>query len=137
LLSQEALPSPTVSQSRSRSSLFPLLVALFAISYTLLVLLVVEQNSTITNQRWLIKQLFADSSELSAMKAKAIQKRNSEPASQAQASPKAKAQTPSTQVPSEESAKTDESVKPRRAHPEHPPKPASDSVDARRALIAI
>jgi hypothetical protein len=100
-----------------------------------MVLLVVEQNSTITNQRWLIKQLFSDSSELTAMKAKAIQKRNSEPASQA--SPKAKAQTPSTQVPSEESARTEESVKPRRVHPGHPPKPASDVSDARRALITI
>jgi hypothetical protein len=131
------LPSPTVSQLKSRSSLLPLLVVLFVISYTLMVLLVVEQNSTITNQRWLIKQLFSDSSELSAMKAKAIQKRNSEPASQGQATPKAKAQTPSTQVPSEESARTEESVKPRRVHPGHPPKPASDVSDARRALITI
>jgi hypothetical protein len=97
----------------------------------------VEQNSTITNQRWLIRQLFSDSSELSAMKAKAIQKRDSEPASQAQASPKTRSQTPSTQVPSEESAKSQDSLKPRRAHPQHPPKPASDAADARRALIAI
>lgn len=137
LLSQEAISSPTVSRSKSRASLLPLLVALFIISYSLMVLLVVEQNSTITNQRWLIKQLFADSSELSAMKAKAIQKRNSEPEAQSQASPKTKAQAPSAQVPAQESARTQESSKPRRTHPEHPPKPASDAADVRRALVAI
>jgi hypothetical protein len=102
-----------------------------------MVLLVVEQNSTITNQRWLIKQLFADSSELSAMKAKAIQKRNSEPASTAQSAPKAKSQSPSAQVPSEESAKVDDGVKPKRSRPARPPRPASDVTDVRRALVAI
>jgi hypothetical protein len=139
LLSQEALPNPTVSQNKSQTSLLPLLVVLFVISYTLMVLLAIEQNSTITSQRWLIKQLLVDSTELSAMKGKAIQKHNAEAQAEAQAQQRSKnqSQTPSTQAPTQESARTENREKVRSGHPQHPPKPASDAADVRRALIAI
>jgi cytoskeletal protein RodZ len=135
LLSQEALPNPAVCQNKSKSSLLPLLIVLFVVSYGLMVMLVIEQSNTITNQRWLIRQLFADSSELSSMKAKSIQKQNAE--AQAQTRSKAQSQAPSIQAQSEERASNEKAEKPRRVHPQHPPKPAADTMDARRALIAI
>jgi hypothetical protein len=139
LLSQEALLNPTVSQTKTRTTLLPLLVVLFVISYTLMVMLAIEQNSTITSQRWLIKQLLVDSTELSAMKGKAVQKHNAEVHTEAQAQERAKrpSQTPSAQAPAQESAKNDSRGKLRSEHPRHPPKPASDGADVRRALIAI
>ena len=113
-------------------------MVLFVISYTLMVVLVIEQNSTITSQSWLIKQLLVDSKELSAMKGKAIQKQHAD--AQVQAQPQARSknqsQTPSTQAPAQESARTEQG-KLRSVHPQHPPKPASDAADVRRALIAI
>jgi hypothetical protein len=111
-------------------------VVLFVISYTLMVMLVIEQNSTITNQRWLIRQLFADSSELTAMKGKANQKRQAEAQAQAQGHPKTEsAPAPSTQVPSQQSARTNSSEK--SMHRQLPPKPAADATDERRKLVAI
>ena len=53
--------------------MLPLLTALFLISYGLMTLLIVEQGSTIQSQRTLIQQLLGDSTELSALKGKAIQ----------------------------------------------------------------
>lgn len=108
------------------------------ISYGLMVMLVIEQSTTITNQRWLIRQLFADSSELSSMKAKAVQKQNAD--GQAQSRGKTQSQAPSIQAQSEERAGNGKRENPRRMQPqrhEHPAKPASDTMDARRALIAI
>jgi hypothetical protein len=139
LLSQEALLDPTVSQNKSKTSLLPVLVVLFVISYTLLVVLVIEQNSTITSQSWLIKQLLVDSTELSAMKGKAKQKQHVD--AQAQVEPQVRSknqyQTPGTQAPAQESARTNNGEKLRSVRPQHPPKPASDAADVRRALIAI
>jgi hypothetical protein len=43
-------------------------------------MLIVEQGNTIESQRLLIKQLFSDSAQLSAMKGREAQKRNSEKA---------------------------------------------------------
>jgi hypothetical protein len=139
LLSEEALLNPAVSQRKPRTSLLPLLVVLFVISYTLMVMLAIEQNSTITSQRWLIKQLLVDSTELSAMKGKAIQKHNADVQAEAQAQDRSKhqTQTPSTQAPTQESARTDNREKVRSGHPQHPPKPAADAADVRRALLAI
>ena len=46
----------------------PLLTILFCISYGLMTMLIVEQGSTIESQRNLIRELFRDSSELTATK---------------------------------------------------------------------
>ena len=51
----------------------PLLTVLFLISYGLMTMLIVEQGRTIESQRALIRELFRDSTELSAVKMKAVQ----------------------------------------------------------------
>jgi hypothetical protein len=135
----------------------PLLTVLFLISYSLMTMLIVEQGETIESQRALIRELFHDSTELSAVKIKTQQ-------DHAQA-PSAKTQTPVTQIPSsqQQSTKTPLTQTPStqsqssqapssQAGPQHrtkneaakqkrqfrmPSKPASDLVDDVRTLITI
>ena len=57
---------------RKKLGWLPLLTALFCVSYGLMTMLIVEQGSTIESQRALIRELFRDSSELSATKMKAL-----------------------------------------------------------------
>lgn len=96
-------------------------------------MLVIEQGNIISSQRWLIRQLLSDSTELSAMKGKAAQQHNAEARTQAEAKPKTKthSQIPSIQVPQERQSSRIQKM------PPHPPKPASDSADVRRTLISI
>lgn len=113
---------------KPKQTMLPLLIALFLISYGLLTLLVVEQGRTIDNQRSLIRQLFTDSSELSAMKHNAVQKHNAEAQAQAQAKAHSQANT----------AKSDHNTgKLRRPAPPKPPRDTSDTADERRALVSI
>src|ERR1700745_3150715 len=58
---------------RKKLTWLPLLTALFCLSYALMTMLIVEQGSTIESQRALIRELFRDSTELSAVKMKAAQ----------------------------------------------------------------
>ena len=104
--------------------MLPLLTVLFLISYGLMLLLAIEQNRTITSQRWLITELMSDSKELTSLKGKLLkEKRNAEK------HPGSRTQAPSTQaVPGQDT---------RRSAPEHPPRLASDAPDARRALHLI
>jgi hypothetical protein len=132
--------------AKPKRSLLPILIVLFLISYVLLSTLVVEQSRTIDSQRSLIRQLFGDSSELSAMKGKIAQAQR--PATPAQ-SPKAQAQakTPSTQEKPQESPsqgtprtqpRNEQSAgKARKAFPQRPPKAAADEPDERRTLLVI
>jgi hypothetical protein len=123
----------------------PLLTILFCISYGLMTMLIVEQGSTIESQRNLIRELFRDSSELTATKMKALKDKRA-----AASSTKAQNQTPSTQDPStqDHSNQTPSS----QAVPQHgkqnpaqkakpqfqmPSRPAADLADDRRALITI
>jgi len=85
---------------KPKTSLLPVLIVLFLISYGLMALLVVEQGRTIDSQRNLIRSLFDDSTQLTQMKGKAIQKQHAEAQAQAQAKAHSQAQTPSTQIPS-------------------------------------
>src|SRR5207249_4915974 len=87
-----AMPRAVVA--KPKHSMLPILIVLFLISYGLLAKLVVEQGRTIDSQRSLIRQLFGDSSQLSAMNGKSAQAQHA--AGQVQ-NPKAKsqAQTPS------------------------------------------
>jgi hypothetical protein len=108
-------------------------------------MLIVEQGSTIESQRNLIRELFRDSSELTATKMKALKDKRA-----AASSTKAQNQTPSTQDPStqDHSNQTPSS----QAVPQHgkqnpaqkakpqfqmPSRPAADLADDRRALITI
>ena len=60
----QALPAP---KPKRKHSLLPILITLFLVSYGLMCLLAVEQDRTIAAQRYLIRSLLGDSSELSAM----------------------------------------------------------------------
>lgn len=82
----------------------PLLTVLFLISYGLMTMLIVEQGATIESQRALIKELFRDSTELSAAKLQA-QRDRALAGAQTVDSPSAtmraqNPQTPSSQTPS-------------------------------------
>jgi cytoskeletal protein RodZ len=141
----------------------PLLVVLFLISYGLMTMLIVEQGQTIESQRALIRELFVDSKELSAVKSQQL---TQSPAAktQAPASPASSSQTPSTRLqsshdPSNEtpSTETPSTQAPNKAPSSQagsqnhapnatatqkpqlrmPSKPASDLVDDVRTLITI
>jgi len=140
----------------------PLLTVLFLISYGLMTMLIVEQGQTIESQRALIRELFRDSTELSAVKMKAAQdSAQSSPAkTEGRETQNPSSQNPSTQIPSTQtpsthipSAQAQSSQAPSsQAGPQHraqnqsskqkpdfkmPSKPAADLVDDVRTLITI
>jgi hypothetical protein len=131
----------------------PLLTVLFILSYGLMTMLIVEQGSTIQSQRALIRDLFRDSTELSAVKGKAVQEKNAADAKRrahAQApsakndSPSNQAvtnQAPSNQTSSNQSASNQSAAAQHRAGKKPqlavPSRPAADLADDRRALITI
>ena len=94
----------------------PLLTVLFLISYGLMTMLIVEQGRTIESQRTLIRELFRDSTELSAVKRAQPEKNvaaqphaqnppattgpDVQPSNQAPAKHAPSTQTPLTQAPS-------------------------------------
>jgi len=115
--------------------MLPVLVVLFLISYGLLAKLVMEQGRTIDSQRSLIRQLFGDSSQLSAMNGKSAQAQHA--AGQAH-NPKAKPQGSPSQVTPRNQARNEQSAgKSRKAFPRRPPKAAADEADERRTLVVI
>jgi hypothetical protein len=133
---------------RKKRGWLPLLTVLFCLSYGLMTMLIVEQGATIESQRALIRELFRDSSELSATKMKAQQEKNA--AAQHSQGPAAKTQSPSTQIPSTQAPSTQaqNQAPSSQAAPQHPAakmkpqvqmpsRPASDLADERRALITI
>jgi hypothetical protein len=128
-----------------QSSMLPLLTVLFLISYGLMAMLVVEQGRTIDSQRYLIKQLFTDSSELTSMKGTLLQKQRAQAKAQAEANarsqaqaPSSQAQAPSSQVAPRDNAKSSRNPgKFRRPAPLKPPRNTSDVADERRALFSI
>jgi hypothetical protein len=122
---------------KPKHTLLPLLTVLFLISYSLLTMLVVEQGRTIESQRFLIRQLFTDSGELTALKGNAVQKNNAEAQAQAEAKAHSQAQAPSSPVTPGGNAKSDHSGKLRRPLPQKPPQATSDTADERRALVSI
>jgi uncharacterized membrane protein len=141
-----AIPKP-------KRSMLPVLTVLFLLSYGLMALLVVEQGRTIDSQRNLIRQLFSDSTELSAMKGSAILKHNAEAKARAEASAHSQAQIPSAQAPSAKAPSTQapstqgtsrdnansdrKAGKPRRPNQLRPPKFTSEEADERRAVSSI
>jgi hypothetical protein len=129
----------------------PLLTVLFLISYGLMTMLIVEQGQTIESQRALIRELFRDSRELSAVK-KAQQESIPSPSAKTQApvTQNRFSQNPSTQNPSTQAPVTQAPSS--QAGPQHgaqnraakqkpqvrlPSKPASDLVDDVRTLVTI
>ena len=125
----------TPAPQPKKRSLLPTLTFLFVISYSLFLMLVIEQGNIITSQRWLIRQLLTDSTELTTLKGKLALQHNAEAQAQAQTSSKNKTQShiPSIQVPQEQK----QSSRVLKSMPQHPPKPASDVADVRRSLVSI
>jgi len=111
---------------KSKHALLPLLTVLFLISYGLMVMLIVEQGKTIDTQRYLIRSLFSDSSQLSALRNGAIQKHNE---AQAKAGTQAAPSVPHGRAKNKAS-----NVRPL---PQRPPKDTSDTADERRSVITI
>jgi len=146
----QALPVP---KPKRKHSLLPVLIVLFLVSYGLMCLLAVEQDRTIAAQRYLIRSLLGDSSELSNLKGKFIQKQYAEAQAQAKAGSRSQAQTPSTQVPSTQAPMTQAPItqdkpggnaqsshnagKARKTVPPKPPLGISDIVDGRRIVETI
>jgi hypothetical protein len=76
------------------------LTVLFLISYGLMTMLIVEQGATIESQRALIRELFRDSTELSATRMKAQQEKNVADTQRHVQAPSAKTQAPAAHNPS-------------------------------------
>ena len=126
----------------------PLLIVLFLISYGLMTMLIIEQGRTIESQRALIRDLFHDSTELSAVKLKAQEQRaqaqtqvTQNPSSQTSL-PATSSQTPSVQVPAKQapSSQAQARTQTQAAKPkpfQMPSRPASDINDRGRTLITI
>ena len=137
-------------EPKKKRGWLPLLTVLFLFSYGLMTMLIMEQGVTIESQRYLIRELFRDSSELSGIKMKAQVAANAAAMAKAQGA-KNQAQTnhtPSTQTPSTQapSIQTPSS----QAAPQHgaqnqsarkpfqmPSRPPMDLGDDRRALHTI
>jgi hypothetical protein len=128
---------------RKKHGWLPILTVLFLISYGLMTMLIVEQGQTIESQRALIKELFRDSTELSAARMKAHE---SAPAAQTQASvpQNPSLQHPSAQAPAKQAPSTQADSQVRPQHPtaktksfRMPSRPASDLENIARTLITI
>jgi len=126
----------------------PLLTVLFCISYGLMTMLIVEQGTTIESQRYLIRELLRDSTELSATKLKAQRDRMAAQRGQSSTPHSQGPQNPSSQKPSTQAQQQAPSSQaaPRRSHSQTekekqqfqaPSRPATDQADDARALIKI
>ena len=89
-----AIPQAPPAPPKRKHTLLPVLIVLFLISYGLMCTLAVEQDRTIASQRWLIRSLLSDSSELSSIKGKMVQKKYADAQAQAKAGSRSQAQTP-------------------------------------------
>jgi hypothetical protein len=136
----QALPE---TKPKRKHSLLPVLIVLFLISYGLMSLLVVEQDRTIASQRSLITSLLSDSTELSSLKGKIIQKQHAQAQAQAEAETGSQGQTPSIQVPRTQDPpgsnvqRNRNAGKMPKAIPPKPPLGVADIVDGRRIVRAI
>ena len=141
----------------------PLLTVLFLISYGLMTMLIVEQGRTIESQRALIRELFRDSTELSAVKQKAAQDSaqatsaktqvpvtqnpsSQYPSTQIPQTQAPSTQYPSTQAPTSQAPSSQAGPQQQRTQTQSgkqkpdfkmPSKPAADLVDDVRTLITI
>jgi len=129
---------------RRKIGWLPILTILFLISYGLMTILIIEQGHTIESQRALIRELFRDSTELSASKMKAQQEEHGQvlaqnPSSQNPSTQAPAIRTPRKQAPSSQAGPQPHAQNQVKAKPQFqiPSKPAADLADHRRALITI
>jgi hypothetical protein len=135
LFGNTAIPPATTAASHKHGWM-PLLTVLFLISYGLMTMLIVEQGTTIENQRTLIRDLFRDSAELSALKGKTTQHsgQTRSPKSQDPGVQPPSGKNPSSQAVPQHRAQTRGNAN---QHIQAPSRPASDLQDERRSLITI
>lgn len=123
--------------ARKKHGWLPLLTVLFLISYGLMTMLIVEQGQTIESQRALIRELFRDSKELSAVKLNAQRQKTAMPHQAVPLNPSTQApsvkQAPSSQAGTQ--SRQQEKAAPKPFH--SPAKPVTDVGDSSRALITI
>jgi len=111
------VPAIIAPSAPKKRGWLPLLTVLFLISYGLMTMLIVEQGATIESQRALIRELFRDSRELSAVKKaqqektvadtqRAVQTPSPKPQASVTQNPPSQTQTPSTQYPSTQAPTT-------------------------------
>ncbi len=128
-----------VAPAPKKRTLLPLLTVLFLISYALMTMLIIEQGATIENQRAVLRDLFRDSVELSAIKSQAIQQRGH--AFRSPNAPSPYAQAPSTQAPSMQGSNPSSQAGPQQHQQklEKPSiqRPASDINNVMRAVKTI
>jgi hypothetical protein len=128
---------------KKKRTLLPLLTVVFLLSYGLMTMLIVEQGSVIQSQGNLIKILSRDSMELWGMRGKAQADQQAARRKLQGDAPAPSVQTPSNQAPSTQTPSTQAAPQHSQSHlgrsakPQHPPVPASDLVDQRRALRSI
>lgn len=148
-----AIPQAPPAPPKRKHTLLPVLIVLFLISYGLMCTLAVEQDRTIASQRWLIRSLLSDSSELSSIKGKMVQKKYADAQAQAKAGSRSQAQTPLSQAPMTQAPMTQVPMtqdkagataqsshnagKTRKTMPPKPPLGISDIVDGRRIVKTI
>jgi hypothetical protein len=158
VVSISSVPAIDAPAAQKKQSWLLLLTVLFLISYGLMTMLIVEQGKTIESQRSLIRQLFRDSQELSAVRKAQQESAQPEVSTQTPAtdnrSQNRSSQAPSTQYPSTQaptrhapSAQAGAQSAPQRGSQKEaskqkpqvrmPSKQASDLVDDVRSLIAI
>jgi len=124
--------------TKPKYTLVPLLTVLFLISYGLMTLLIVEQGRTIDSQRYLIRQLFSDSTQLTALQGKAIQKQHAADQDHDEDEAHDQRLFLSSEETTRDNAKSDRKARKfRRPAPQKPPTDASDTADERRTLISI
>ena len=141
----KAVPVAPTTPTKKRGWL-PLLMILFLISYALMTMLIVEQGRTIESQRVLIRDLFRDSTELSAVRTRLLEEhaQGQDPSSQTPSTQAPSAQAPPIQAPIKKApssqAETQQhpqiQVKPNSQF-QMPSRPAMDLQDNRRALKTI
>lgn len=144
--------APVVPTATKKHTWLPVLTVLFLISYAIMTLLIVEQGQTIESQRALIRELFQDSTELSATKIRDQRAAQASHLAQNPSSQTPAVQTPSTQAPLTHAPSTQAQTKEApsaQVEPQHraqnqvkpkyqvPSKPASDLADKARTLITI
>ena len=121
----------------------PILTVLFLISYGLMTMLIVEQGQTIESQRALIRELFRDSTELSAVKLKShAQQAQKADGPSAQAREKQAPSAPSTQAQAQQAPSSQVGGQARREAARQkqfrmPSKPSSDIAEPGRSLLTI
>ena len=106
VVSISSAPEIDAPAAHKKQSWLPLLTVLFLISYGLMTMLIVEQGQTIESQRSLIRELFRDSQELSAVKRAQQEGARGQAAQTQTPAQNRSSQNRSTQYPSNENPST-------------------------------